>query len=131
MSHYLPSTTNSHLCPVVTLALVTLIIVLVPGVVAQDGTPPPGAEQGNVQPLANEGDSLAIKLQDLVVIGTRVRGVAPENLSVPVDFYEIQEMTTTGTSDLAVALQQVAPSFNSQRNAIGDGGPFTARYYVE
>ena len=124
MSHYLPRTTNSHLYPVVTLALVTLIIVLVPGAVAQDGTPQPGAEQGNVQPLANEGDSLAIKLQDLVVIGTRVRGVAPENLSVPVDFYEIQEMTTTGTSDLAVALQQVAPSFNSQRNAIGDGGLF-------
>ena len=124
MSHYLPKITDSHLYPVVTLALVTLILVLAPGAVAQDGTPQPGAEQGNLQLLDTKDGNIAIKLQDLVVIGTRVRGVAPENLSVPVDFYEIQEMTATGTSDLAVALQQVAPSFNSQRNAIGDGGLF-------
>ena len=79
--------------------------------------------QENGQQLETEA-SVAIELEDIVVIGTRVRGVAPENLSVPVEFYDIEEMTTTGTSDLAVALQQVAPSFNSQRNAIGDGGLF-------
>ena len=124
MSHHFLKAWNPRLDSVLTLALVTLILVLAPGAAAQDGAPQPAAEQGNVQRLESEDGSLAIKLQDLVVIGTRVRGVTPENLSVPVDFYEIQEMTATGTSDLAVALQQVAPSFNSQRNAIGDGGLF-------
>ena len=132
MSHQLPNITNSHLYLVVTLALLTLILVLAPGAVAQDGTPQPDDEQGNLQPLDNEDDSIAITLQDLVVIGTRVRGVAPENLSVPVDFYEIQEMTTTGTSDLGVALQQVAPSFIT-RNAmpLATAACFTARCCVE
>ena len=104
-------------------ALLTPLLFLAPDVLAQAETTPSGAEQEDAQQL-NPEDSIAIELDDIVVIGTRVRGVAPENLSVPVEFYEIEEMTTTGTSDLGVALQQVAPSFNSQRNAIGDGGLF-------
>ena len=95
---------------ILTLALLAPFLLPAPGLLAQDE--------------AAAGDGIAIELDDIVVIGTRVRGVAPENLSVPVEFYDIQEMTTTGTSDLAVALQQVAPSFNSQRNALGDGGLF-------
>ena len=105
------------------LALLVSVLFLAPNVLAQDEATQPVAEQENGQQF-NPEDSIAIELDDIVVIGTRVRGVAPENLSVPVEFYEIEEMTTTGTSDLAVALQQVAPSFNSQRNAIGDGGLF-------
>ena len=81
-------------------------------------------EQQQVEAAGQPEAGIAIELDDIVVIGTRVRGVAPENLSVPVEFYDVEEMTTTGTSDLAVALQQVAPSFNSQRNALGDGGLF-------
>ena len=92
--------------------------------VAQDDTAPPVNEQGNLQQPGTEFAGPALELEELVVIGTRVRGVAPENLSVPVEVYDIEEMKTGGTSDLAVALQKVAPSFNSQRNAIGDGGLF-------
>ena len=95
---------------ILTLALLVPLLLPAPNLLAQDE--------------AAAGDGIAIELDDIVVIGTRVRGVAPENLSVPVEFYDIKEMTTTGTSDLAVALQQVAPSFNSQRNALGDGGLF-------
>ena len=69
-------------------------------------------------------DSLALTLGDIVVVGTRVRGVAVEDLAVPVDIYDITEITATGTEDLTVALQKTAPSFNSKRNAIGDGGLF-------
>ena len=105
------------------LALLASILLMVTNVWAQTATTQPVAEQENGQQLDTE-DRVSIELDDIVVIGTRVRGVAPENLSVPVEFYEIEEMTTTGTSDLAMALQQVAPSFNSQRNAIGDGGLF-------
>ena len=118
MRGYVPKETNSRLGFIPQLVFLALLLVLAPGVLAQDEATQPVAEQ-----LGSE-DGIAIELEDIVVIGTRVRGVAPENLSVPVDFYEIEEMTATGTSDLAVALQQVAPSFNSQRNALGDGGLF-------
>lgn len=118
MRGYAPKATHSRLGFVLQLALLALLLVLAPSVLAQDEATQPVAEQ-----LGSE-DGIAIELEDIVVIGTRVRGVAPENLSVPVDFYDIEEMTATGTSDLAVALQQVAPSFNSQRNALGDGGLF-------
>ena len=115
--------TNMRLGFVLKLALLVPLLFLAPDVMAQTETTQPVAEQEDAQQLNPEG-SIAIELDDIVVIGTRVRGVAPENLSVPVEFYEIEEMTTTGTSDLGVALQQVAPSFNSQRNALGDGGLF-------
>ena len=69
-------------------------------------------------------DSIALTLGDIVVVGTRVRGVAVQDLAVPVDVYEVQEISATGSDDLAVALQKAAPSFNSKRNALGDGGLF-------
>ena len=72
----------------------------------------------------SDGDSVAQTLSDIVVVGTRVRGVAVEDLAVPVDIYDIQEITATGSEDLTVALQKTAPSFNSKRNALGDGGLF-------
>ena len=111
------------ICLALKLAILMVSLFLAPNVWAQAETTQPEAEAENVHRLDTE-DSVAYELEDIVVIGTRVRGVAPENLSVPVEFYEIEEITTTGTADLAVALQQVAPSFNSQRNAIGDGGLF-------
>ena len=65
-----------------------------------------------------------VELQEMVVLGTRVRGVSYEDLAVPVDVYEVEEIATAGTPDLGVALQKAAPSFNSKRNAVGDGGLF-------
>ena len=84
-------------------------------------TPLPGFSQDEG---ASDGDSVAEMLSDIVVVGTRVRGVAVEDLAVPVDIYDIQEITATGSDDLTVALQKTAPSFNSKRNALGDGGLF-------
>ncbi|MYE18331.1 MAG: TonB-dependent receptor [Rhodospirillales bacterium] len=74
--------------------------------------------------VETDADSAALTLGDIVVVGTRVRGVAVEDLAVPVDVYDIQEITTTGSEDLTVALQKTSPSFNSKRNALGDGGLF-------
>ena len=74
--------------------------------------------------ISAEDDSSALTLSDIVVVGTRVRGVAVEDLAVPVDIYDITEITATGSEDLTVALQKTAPSFNSKRNALGDGGLF-------
>ena len=119
-----PRQKTTRLGLVLTLAL--FAFVLLPAFVAlgQDTAAQAAPQEGDLRQPGSGDDSLAIKLGDLVVIGTRVRGVAPQNLSVPVDLYDIEEMTATGAADLAVALQQVAPSFNSQRNAIGDGGLF-------
>ena len=105
------------------LVLLTTLLNLPPAVFAQsDATEPAGEEESLVE---SDEQSIAIRLEDLVVVGTRVRGVARQDLAVPVDVYEVNEMTAaSGTADLAVALQQVAPSFNSQRNALGDGGLF-------
>ncbi len=83
---------------------------VVPGL-AQDGENGPGGL-----------DSLT--LEDVVVVGTRIRGVAEEDLAVPVDVYDVQELGRAASKDLTVALQKTAPSFNSKRNALGDGGLF-------
>lgn len=73
---------------------------------------------------AGVGDPDTVQLEEMVVLGTRVRGVSYEELAVPVDVYETEEIAATGTIDLGVALQKAAPSFNSKRNALGDGGLF-------
>ena len=124
MNLYVPKRTALHAAFALALAVPMLMPVLVPGAQAQDDPTRPTVEQGIAAQPGTDDGGLALELDEMVVIGTRVRGVAPENLSVPVEFYDIDEMTTGGTSDLAVALQRVAPSFNSQRNAIGDGGLF-------
>jgi len=69
-------------------------------------------------------ETIRIDLGEISVIGTRVRDVAQSDLAVPVDVYDAETITATGTTDLAVALQKVAPSFNSKRNTGGDGGLF-------
>lgn len=65
-----------------------------------------------------------VELQEMVVLGTRLPGVRYEDLAVPVDVYEAEDIAFTGTVDLSAALQKAAPSFNSKRNALGDGGLF-------
>ena len=115
--------TQATLAYVVNLVFLTTLLNLTPGVSAQSHVTEPAVDDEAV--VESDEESIAIRLDDLVVVGTRVRGVARQDLAVPVDVYEVQEMTSaSGTADLAVALQQVAPSFNSQRNALGDGGLF-------
>ena len=108
---------------VLKLVLLTALLIPTPTAFAQsDAAESAEAREAVVE---SDDDSIAIRLDDLVVVGTRVRGVVRQDLAVPVDVYEVQELTSaSGAADLAVALQQVAPSFNSQRNALGDGGLF-------
>ena len=108
---------------VLKLALLATLHNMPPALLAQSDAGIRAAEEATL--AEGDGEGLAIRLDDLVVVGTRVRGVARQDLAVPVDVYEVQEITSaSGTADLAAALQQVAPSFNSQRNALGDGGLF-------
>ena len=108
---------------VLKLALLTSLPNMTPAALAQSDATEPAAGEASL--VESSEENIAIRLDDLVVVGTRVRGVARQDLAVPVDVYEVQEMTAaSGAADLAVALQQVAPSFNSQRNTLGDGGLF-------
>ena len=81
----------------------------------------PAASSGQESPSPDTG---TVELQEMVVLGTRLPGVSYEELAVPVDVYEIEDFVSTGTVDLATVLQKIAPSFNSKRNALGDGGLF-------
>ena len=58
----------------------------------------------------------------LVVVGSRAEIEDPASLSVPVDIYGAEELARLGEIDLGRALGRIAPSFNSTRYAVGDGG---------
>ena len=56
-----------------------------------------------------------------VVVGSRAGIRNPAELAVPVDIYGAEELARLGEVDLAEALGQIAPSFNSTRFQGGDG----------
>ena len=65
-----------------------------------------------------------------VTVGSR-RSTTAADLAVPVDVFSAEDLETTGTSETALVLQQVAPSVNVPRQTIADGmdalRPFTLR----
>jgi iron complex outermembrane receptor protein len=66
-----------------------------------------------------------------VVIGSRARHTAAEELAVPVDVFPAEELQQQGSSETSVILQAVAPSVNFPRQSVVDAGdivrPFTLR----
>ncbi len=66
-----------------------------------------------------------------VVIGSRARHTAAEELAVPVDVFPAEELQQQGSSETSVILQAVAPSINFPRQSVVDAGdivrPFTLR----
>ena len=62
----------------------------------------------------------------LVVVGSRAGITDPASLAVPVDIYGEEELARLGDIDLGEALGRIAPSFNSARYAVGDGGALHA-----
>jgi iron complex outermembrane recepter protein len=66
-----------------------------------------------------------------VVVGSRARHTAAEELAVPVDVYPAEQLQQQGSRETSVILQQVSPSINFPRQAITDAGdivrPFTLR----
>ncbi|HEX5719361.1 MAG TPA: TonB-dependent receptor, partial [Thermoanaerobaculia bacterium] len=66
-----------------------------------------------------------------VVIGSRSRHTASEELAVPVDVFPATELQQQGSSETSVILQSVAPSINFPRQSVVDAGdivrPFTLR----
>jgi iron complex outermembrane recepter protein len=66
-----------------------------------------------------------------VVIGSRARHTASEELAVPVDVFPAEVLQQQGTMETSVILQSVAPSINFPRQSVTDAGdivrPFTLR----
>jgi iron complex outermembrane recepter protein len=66
-----------------------------------------------------------------VVVGSRARHTAADELAVPVDIFGAAEIRQTGTTETAQVLQQLAPSVNFPRQSVSDASeivrPFTMR----
>lgn len=66
-----------------------------------------------------------------VVIGSRARHTASEELAVPVDVFPAEVLQQQGTMETSQILQAVAPSINFPRQSVTDAGdivrPFTLR----
>jgi iron complex outermembrane receptor protein len=66
-----------------------------------------------------------------VVVGSRARHTAAEELAVPVDVFPAEELQQQGSTETSVILQAVAPSINFPRQSVVDAGdivrPFTLR----
>jgi iron complex outermembrane receptor protein len=66
-----------------------------------------------------------------VVVGSRARHTAEEELAVPVDIFPAEELQRQGSTETSVILQSVSPSVNFPRQSVTDAGdiirPFTLR----
>jgi len=66
-----------------------------------------------------------------VVVGSRARHTAAEELAVPVDVYPAEQLQQQGSKETSVVLQALSPSVNFPRQSVTDAGdvvrPFTLR----
>jgi iron complex outermembrane receptor protein len=66
-----------------------------------------------------------------VVVGSRARHTAEEELAVPVDIFPAEELQRQGSTETSVILQSLSPSVNFPRQSVTDAGdiirPFTLR----
>src|SRR6267378_1691902 len=66
-----------------------------------------------------------------VVVGSRARHTAAEELAVPVDVFTAEQLAQQGTSETSQILQALAPSVNFPRQSVTDANdivrPFTLR----
>jgi iron complex outermembrane receptor protein len=88
-------------------------------------------ERGTVDQDFTLGRS-AVQLAPIdVVVGSRARHTAAEELAVPVDVYTAEDIRRQGTTETSQILQSVAPSVNFPRQSITDANdiarPFTLR----
>ena len=66
-----------------------------------------------------------------MVVGSRARHTAAEELAVPVDVFPAEQLAQQGSTETSVILQAVSPSINFPRQSVTDAGdvvrPFTLR----
>jgi iron complex outermembrane receptor protein len=88
------------------------------------------AEGAAVQNFTLAAQAIALSPVD-VVVGSRARHTAAEELAVPVDVFTAEQMAQQGTSETSQILQALAPSVNFPRQSVTDANdivrPFTLR----
>ena len=57
-----------------------------------------------------------------VVVGSRARHTAAEELAVPVDVYPAEQLQQQGSKETSVVLQALSPSVNFPRQSVTDAG---------
>ena len=84
---------------------VLIICVLAPVVFAQETDP----------------DEAVTRLEEIVVIGSRIEGRSITDSPVPVDLIKAEDMRNTGQLEVGRAIQRLIPSFNFSSSSISDG----------
>ncbi len=84
-----------------------IICVLAPGVSAQEQE-------------ANSTDE-PTKLEEVVIVGSRIQGRSITDSPVPVDLIKQEDMRKTGQLEVGRAIQRLIPSFNLSSSTISDG----------
>ncbi len=88
------------------------------------------ATEPTQQNFSMRSQAIALSPVDIVV-GSRARHTAAEELAVPVDVFPAEQLARQGTSETSQILQQLAPSVNFPRQSITDANdivrPFTLR----
>ena len=82
-----------------------IICVLTPGVSAQE----------------TDSTEAPTRLEEIVVIGSRIQGRSITDSPVPVDLIKQEDMRNTGQLEVGRAIQRLIPSFNFSSSSISDG----------
>ena len=82
-----------------------IICVLTPGVSAQE----------------TDSTEAPTRLEEIVVIGSRIQGRSITDSPVPVDLIKQEDMRNTGQLEVGRAIQRLIPSFNFSSSTISDG----------
>jgi iron complex outermembrane receptor protein len=70
---------------------------------------------------AAPADAETTTLDEIQVVGTRVRGRAAADTAAPVDVIGKEELNATGALEVGQVLQMLTPSFNFSRTFVSDG----------
>ncbi len=84
---------------------ITIICLAAPGVFAQETDP----------------TEAPVRLEEIVVIGSRIEGRSITDSPVPVDLIKSEDMRNTGQLEVGRAIQRLIPSFNFSSSTISDG----------
>lgn len=87
------------------LLTILIICVLTPAVSAQE----------------TDSNEAVTKLEEIVVIGSRIQGRSITDSPVPVDLIKGEDMLNTGQLEVGRAIQRLIPSFNFSSSSISDG----------
>lgn len=80
-----------------------------------------------VAPMANAQDQpkqqrvVNPELEEVITTGTRVKGRTATETTVPIDVFQMDDISKAGTTETGAILQKLSPSFNFSRTTISDG----------